>query len=121
MAEMGRSVDEHFEFVAPDDIRIKGHRIGIETVVFDYLDGLLPEEIVLRYPTLSLEEVRATIRYYERNRSQVHEYLRSVEEHFLQAHREQRANPPPVARRLRALRESLDRAAVSNAEPTSSH
>ena len=37
-----------FDFLAPGDIRLKGHRIGIETVMFDDLGGLTAEEIVLR-------------------------------------------------------------------------
>ncbi|NEO76071.1 MAG: hypothetical protein F6J99_07355 [Moorea sp. SIO4G3] len=30
-------LEEYFNFLAPDDIRIKGHRIGIETVLYEYL------------------------------------------------------------------------------------
>ncbi len=30
-------LNEYFDFLAPDDIRIKGHRIGIETVLYEYL------------------------------------------------------------------------------------
>ena len=30
-------LEEHFNFLAPYDIRIKGSRIGIETVLYDYL------------------------------------------------------------------------------------
>jgi len=44
--------------------RLKGHRIGIETILPDYLDGLTLEEIALRYSTLTLEEIYATITYY---------------------------------------------------------
>ncbi len=49
-------LEDYFDFLAPNDIRLKGDRIGIETILFDYLDGLTPEEIALRYPTLSQEE-----------------------------------------------------------------
>jgi uncharacterized protein (DUF433 family) len=40
-----------------DDIRVKGTRIGIETVLEDYLEGASPEEIAARYRSLSLEQV----------------------------------------------------------------
>ncbi len=30
-------LEDYFDFLAPDGIRIKGHRIGIETVLYDYL------------------------------------------------------------------------------------
>ena len=58
-------LEDYFDFLAPDDIRVKGTRVGIETILSDYLDfGLFPEDIVLCYPTLSLEAVYATITYY---------------------------------------------------------
>jgi uncharacterized protein (DUF433 family) len=73
-------LEDYFDFVTPADIRLKGHRIGIETVLWDYLEGgLAPEEIAFRYPTLSLEEICATLTYYWRHRSQVESYLRSVD------------------------------------------
>jgi len=97
------SIEDHFDVLGPDDVRIRGHRIGIETVIFDYLDGLLPVEIALRYPTLSLEEIGATIEYYERNQRAIDAYLREKEEHMARMLREQDANPPPVVERLRAL------------------
>ena len=30
-------LDDYFDFLAPDDIRIKGTRIGIETVLWDFI------------------------------------------------------------------------------------
>ena len=48
-------LEDYFDFLAPNDIRLKGHRIGIETILFDYLElGLFAEDIAVRYPTLSL-------------------------------------------------------------------
>ena len=70
-------LDDYLDFLAPNDIRLKGHRIGIETILLDYLElGLFPEDIVLRYPTLTLEEVYATITYYYRNQEKIDAYLR---------------------------------------------
>lgn len=57
-------LEGYFDFLGPDDIRIKGTRMGIEFVLRDYREGASPEEIVLRYPTLSLEQVHTTITYY---------------------------------------------------------
>lgn len=48
----------YFNFLAADDIRIKGHRIGIETVLYEYLyRERTPEEIAKIYTTLTPEEV----------------------------------------------------------------
>ncbi len=31
------NLEEYFNFLAPDDIRLKGTRVGIETILFDYI------------------------------------------------------------------------------------
>ncbi|WYL99367.1 MAG: DUF433 domain-containing protein [Gloeotrichia echinulata CP02] len=49
------NLNNYFDFLAADDIRIKGHRIGIETVLYEYLfKGKTAEEIAKTYPSLSL-------------------------------------------------------------------
>jgi uncharacterized protein (DUF433 family) len=94
---------DFFDFLAPGDIRLKGHRIGIETVIFDYLDGLTPEEIVLRYPTLTLKDVYTTIAFYWQNLAEVDAYLRNAENHEARMRRAQDENPAPALVRLRNL------------------
>ncbi|MCG9134391.1 DUF433 domain-containing protein, partial [Candidatus Poribacteria bacterium] len=47
-------LENYFDFIQEDVIRIKGNRIDIEIVLEDYLKGASPEEILLRYPTLNL-------------------------------------------------------------------
>jgi uncharacterized protein (DUF433 family) len=54
--------EDYFDFLGSDDIRLKGTRIGIETVLFDYLfRARTPEEISSTYLSLTLEQVYATI------------------------------------------------------------
>ncbi len=97
-------LEDYFDFLTPDDIRLKGHRIGIETILFDYLElGLFPEDIVLRYPTLNLERVYATITYYWRNQKKIDAYLKSIADYETRMREEQERNPPPVVKRLRQL------------------
>ena len=55
---------------------LAGTRIPIDTIVFDFNDGAAPEEIVLRYPSLSLPRVYATISHYLQNRSEIDRYLK---------------------------------------------
>ena len=38
-------IEEYFDFSHPDEIRLAGHRINIETILVEYLDGMVPEEI----------------------------------------------------------------------------
>lgn len=106
-------LEDYFEFLSPDDIRIKGHRIGIDDVLYYYLEGYTPEEIAANLPSLSLEEIHATITYYLHNRSEVDAYLSRLAAWREQRYREWAANPPLVVQRLRALkaqrkRERLD-------------
>lgn len=71
-------LESYFNFINETCIRIQGTRIGIETIVEDYAQGASPEEIMLRYPTLSLEQVHATILYYLANAVDVEHYIERV-------------------------------------------
>ena len=97
-------LENYFDFLNADDIRIKGTRVGIETVLDDYLNGASPEEIAARYRTLTLEQVYATITYYLRHQEEVDEYLERWRAYTKAAWQEQQRNPPPVVRRLRELK-----------------
>jgi len=97
-------LEGYFDFLAPDDIRIKGTRVGIETVLDDYLSGASPEEIAARYRTLTLEQVSATITYYLSHRQEVDLYLEHWRTYSEAAWQEQQRNPSPVTRRLRELK-----------------
>jgi len=99
-------LESYFEFINEDAIRIAGTRVGIETVLRDYQEGASPEEIVLRYPTLSLEQIHATITYYLANREQVEAYLERVRQRQEEAWQEQQRHPSEF---VRALRERLER------------
>ena len=97
-------LERYFDFLSPDDIRIKGTRVGIETVLDDYLSGASPEEIAARYRTLILEQIYATITYYLHYREEVDAYLARWRAYTEAAWQEQQRNPPPVVRRLRELK-----------------
>ena len=74
-------LEDYFDFLDPLDIRIKGTRIGIETILSDYLElGLFAEQIAGRYQTLTLEQVYATLTYYWHNKQQIDAYLQRVEQ-----------------------------------------
>ncbi len=99
-------LEDYFNFLAPNDIRIKGSRIGIETVLYDYIHrGMTPEEIDARYWSITLEQVYATILYYLHNKEEVSQYLTDWIEFGNRMREEQEKNPPPVILRLRRLRE----------------
>lgn len=109
-------LEDYFDFLAPDDIRIKGHRIGIESVLYEYIHrAQAPEEIAVRFPTLSLEQIYATILYYLHNKEQIHAYMTAWIEHGRRMWEEQKRNPTPLTiklRRIRAEREAVERKPV---------
>ncbi len=97
-------LEECFDFLSPDDIRIKGHRIGIDNVIDYYLQGYHPEKIQDHFPSLSLEQIYATITYYLYNKEEIDAYRSR-----LNAWREQRyqesltQESAAVVQRMRAL------------------
>lgn len=67
---------EDFNFLRPDDIRLPGSRIGIETMLYeDLFRARTPEEIANIYTSLTLEQVYATILYYLHNKKAVGQYI----------------------------------------------
>lgn len=98
-------IEEYFDFVAPQQIQIKGHRILIDDVLHEYIhNAMTPDELVERFPTLSLEEIYATLLYYVRNQAEIDRYLTANLEHAHQLWLEQQANPTPGMLRLRKIR-----------------
>ncbi|OCR02021.1 hypothetical protein BCD67_07540 [Oscillatoriales cyanobacterium USR001] len=96
---------DYFNFLTPDDIRLKGTRIGIETILYEYIDrSRTPEEIAQTYPSLTLEQVYATILYYLQNKETTSDYIKNWIEHGHKMREQQRLNPPPVSEKLRQLR-----------------
>lgn len=96
--------NRYFDFLNEDDIRIQGTRVGIETVLEDYLEGASPEEIAVRYRGLTLEQVYATITYYLQNQAAIDQYLERWRSHGEAVSQEQRRNPSPAVKRLLALK-----------------
>lgn len=98
-------LEDYFNFLEPNDIRLQGTRVGIETVLYDYIfRARTPEEIEQSYATITLDQVYATILYYLRNKESVDKYITDWIEHGDKMRREQEANPTPAMIRLRKLR-----------------
>jgi uncharacterized protein (DUF433 family) len=97
-------LEDYFDFVCRDDIRLKGHRIGIDDVLAYYLEGYTPEEIAANLPSLSLEQIHATITYYLRNRAEMDGYLERLATWREQRYQEWQAHPSTVVQRLRQVK-----------------
>lgn len=100
-------LEEYFDFQRPDDIRLKGSRIGIETILYEYIyHAQTPEEIAQTWTALTLEQIYATILYYLHNKEAVSKYMADWLEWGHQQRKAQELNPPPSIERLRKLREA---------------
>jgi len=98
-------LEDFFDFLATDDIRIKGSRVGIESVLYEFIyRRQTAEQIVGCFPTLKLEQIYATILYYLHNREKVETYLLDWLNFSRKMREEQAENPPPVVLRLRKLK-----------------
>ena len=88
-------LESYFDFLSPDDIRVRGHRIGIDDILGLYLEGYSADEIATQFPTLSLEQIYVTITYYLQHRAELDAYLAR-----LAARRSSATKPgPPIRRR----------------------
>ena len=102
-------IEHYFNFLSDDDIRIAGTRVGIETVLYDYIYRCqTAEQIADTYPSIILEQVYATILYYLQNREKVEAYLVDWLQHGERMRREQEKNLPPVIARLRRIAARTD-------------
>ena len=50
-------LEDYFEFLEPNDVRIEGHWAGIESILRKYLAGRTVERVALDYDTLRLVDI----------------------------------------------------------------
>ncbi len=104
-------IEDYFEFLASNEIQVKGHRIGIEILLYEYLyNAQTPEEIAARFPTIALEQVYASILYYLHNQDQVKRYLAEWIAHGDRMREQQHCTPQPPILKLRCLKAEREKA-----------
>ena len=89
-------VQDYFEFIDETSIRIKGHRVYIDEVLEERLQGKEPEEILCCFPRLPLEKIYATLLYYEANKTEVEAYLARVREEKRKSEKEWQRTQRPM-------------------------
>lgn len=110
-------LNDYFSFLGENDIRIKGHRIGIESILYEYVHReQTAEEIAIRFPTLSLEQIYATILYYLHNKQSVEAYLSAWLEHSRMMREAQNNNPSPAILKLRRFIAERDKTVLVREE-----
>jgi uncharacterized protein (DUF433 family) len=85
-------------------ILIRKTRVTLDTVVAVFNQGATAEEIVYRYPSLSLADVYATIAFYLKHQSEVEAYLqqRRQQAQEIRAMNQARFDPQGLRDRLLA-------------------
>ena len=107
-------LEDYFDFLAPDDIRLKGSRVGIESVLYEYVHRLQsPEAIQQTFPGLTLEQVYAVILFYLQNKPRLEAYLAGWLEFGWSAREEQQRNPPPAVLRLQKIKAEVASSGLS--------
>ncbi|WP_174714077.1 DUF433 domain-containing protein [Candidatus Viridilinea mediisalina] len=77
----------------------------IESILYAYVHrGQSAEAIATQFPTLSLEQIYATILWYLHDQERLAAYLADWLVFSATAHANQTRNPPPVVQKLRQLK-----------------
>ena len=98
-------LEEYFEFLGPNEIKIKGHRIWLEHVLEEYLyRDMTLEELVKRFDTLTKEEILAVLLYYHHNKEAMDKYMADWVEYCRKSREENRLQHAEWYERMRRLR-----------------
>jgi uncharacterized protein (DUF433 family) len=97
-------IEDYFEFLAPDEIKIKGHRIWIEDVLYEYVYGAKSvEELADRFDTLTLEQIHAVLLYYLHNKETMDKYMADWLAYCQKSRQEDMQKRPQFYEKLRRL------------------
>lgn len=97
-----KEVKDYFDFISLDEIRLRGHRVWLEDILFEHLGReMTPTELQRRFPTLTMEQIFASLLYYHANRQEVETYLQKCNAAINQSRRAGLAHPRYQALRAR--------------------
>lgn len=98
-------LEDYFTFLSPEDIRLKGTRVGIETILYEYIYRRRNAEAIADiYINLTLEQIYATILYFLHNQEDVTQYMADWLNYCRESEKEQIENPPEYILRLKKLK-----------------
>jgi uncharacterized protein (DUF433 family) len=85
------------------ELRVKGTRVPLHYLVYEYRQGASAEEIATRYPSLTLAQVHTLLAYYLANRKAVDAYIRERETEAEELRNKIETRFPPDGLRERLL------------------
>jgi uncharacterized protein (DUF433 family) len=86
---------------------VKGARVSLDSLVYEWREGLSPESIRSDFPVLSLKQVYGAITYYLEHQEEIDEYLKRAEAEEAEIRERIRAEYPEAARRVDELKQLL--------------
>lgn len=87
-----------------------GTRVSLDSVVYAFRKGLLPESIAQSYPLLDLEKVYGAIAFYLANRQDIDAYLTAEEKAFEAMPQPLQTDAPDLYQKLVAAKASKQKA-----------
>ena len=87
--------------------RIADTRVSLDSVVYSYQRGNLPETIARQFPALNLAQVYGAIAFYLSNRKKIDKYLRQNEIEYEKMRQWERAKDPEFYARFDRIREEM--------------
>jgi len=85
---------------------IAGTRVSLDSIIYQWREGLSPETIRESFPVLTLKQVYGAITYYLERREAVDAYLKQSEAEEEVTAKKLRATYPEIHKRFDALKES---------------
>ena len=85
-------------------VYIRGSRVPIDFIIYDYLEGATAEDVVQNYPSLQLSDIHAVLSYYLSHKQDVIAYLLEQEKLAEMTYQqlEQQSNQKELRQRLLA-------------------
>jgi uncharacterized protein (DUF433 family) len=97
-------LEDYFDFLGPNEIKIKGHRVWMEHILDEYLDRAKTlEELVARFDTLTKEQILAALLYYHNNKEAMDRYMAAHREYCRKSREEDERRPPEWYAQMRRL------------------
>jgi uncharacterized protein (DUF433 family) len=97
-------LEDYFEFVSPNEIKLKNHRIYMEDVLYEYVHRAQSlESLTTRFDTLTKAEILAVLLYYHQNKEAMDRYLAQHLEDDRKAREEHRRQHPEFVEKVRRL------------------
>lgn len=95
------------EYVSKNEsgYHLAGSRVSLDSLVYDWRNGLSPESIVENFGTLTLEQVYGALTYYLAHQTEVDAHLQRQREKFETLRAEAQATHPALYEKFEAAQE----------------